>query len=465
MSDSHLPISLSGPGWRADLDVAPPSSEPRTVSFHVPALGYSHGPLTLINATVLYTEATNRLASHWQRWHVKVYRCANQGDADALRAYLRQQAAGIQEANAAIKGTARVPIEPPWAVVPVHIVRGDGEQDSADGQVLTQLAVPAEELMERVRRTLPSWFPDGPPSPELCLLAVSPFVEHLVWPAFKEHPAVEQLVDFFGLAVGLDTLHGLGIVHCDVKPDNVCRYRRNHLAGFVLIDTDAATRLSPPPVTIRSTITYEYSGVRAWRHHVMEHGPTPVDPNILRAHDRFGFALVVLTALTGRDWVERSLLWTGNDRHADARPADDRRRVIDALRNLWIDTSDRQWGPLIHAMSEPFGPQIERADWSAAQWVERLIEAERDCAPPSRRIATSLRRASTDEFAHDIAQVRAEARRELAPRKEQVMLGYAAVQRRAMAVATRQATVTMTLAGGAVIGAAFLLMLVLWGLG
>ncbi len=187
------------------------------VVFEVPT---PSGRRTLIRTDVFYTRATNRLAKVWQSWHVKVYRCATPGDADTLRQYLRRQAIDIQAANADLEGPARTPVEPPWAVVPVQVVRGDGHHDSLDGSVLTELAAPPAELMHRVGQELPAWFEEAVPSPELYVLAVSPHVEQIRWSPFLARPATEELADFAGMAAGLDALHRLGMAHCDIKPDN-----------------------------------------------------------------------------------------------------------------------------------------------------------------------------------------------------------------------------------------------------
>src|SRR6476660_1792441 len=149
--DEDLVIRLSGPGWRAALAVHPPDpATRRTAVFDVPALGAPDGPLHRVTVDMLYTEAVNRLASgdEWTRWHVKVYRCASAGDAEALRLYLRRQAAEIRRANAELEGPSRTPLAPPWAVVPVHVVRGDGQQDSLDGAVLTELAASPQAIVD-----------------------------------------------------------------------------------------------------------------------------------------------------------------------------------------------------------------------------------------------------------------------------------------------------------------------------
>lgn len=450
----HHVINLIGPGWRAELAIEPPALpvRRRTVEFDVPT---PSGRRTLIQTDVFYTRATNRLAKAWQSWHVKVYRCATPGDADTLRQYLRRQAIDIQAANADLEGPARNPVEPPWAVVPVQVVRGDGHHDSLDGSVLTELAAPPAELIHRVGQALPAWFEEQVPSPELYVLAVSPHVEQIRWSPFLARPATEQLADFAGMAAGLDALHRLGMAHCDIKPDNTCRYHTEQSAGFVLIDTDAATRLSPPPVSLRLTKTYMYRAVAAGRY----------DAAALRAHDRFGFALVVLAALAGLDWVQQGLLRFPDDDVRRPRPADDRDAVAQALRRHWPDTGGYSWQPLIEIASEPFGGDIEHDDWSALTWVARLMDAERRCVPgrrPGPRRA--LPRADPGRFSAEITRIRAEAMAGPASLPERVQHGYAAVERRANAIALRTAAVTAG-AWAAGVVAAIGLVLMLFAIG
>jgi hypothetical protein len=394
------------------------------------------GPLRQITARVLYTTATNQTKdTGWGTWHVKIYHCQNQGDADLLRRHLRRQAADIQRANTHIEGPARTPIRPPWAVVPVQIVTGDRSTDPGQAAPPTDI-VRADDIIDRIRATLPSWFGVEDPQPELFLLAFSPQLEQVPWLPYRTVPGVEHLVDFLSMAKGLDTLHKRGTVHCDIKPDNVCRYNSTDVgSGFVLIDADAATRMNPPPKALRTTERYVYKGIRDWLKYEF-HKKLAIDAGRLRAQDRFGFAIVVLVALAGRDWVETELLTHQDDEGEEIRRADDQPAVINALRQHWRD--DR-WEPLILAAAEPFDSRIEDWDWSAAEWIERLLEADRASARlASTAVAKALAGPPT-RMDRDLQKIRDYARAIPASRPQAVQRAYEGVQRRADAVAARAA--------------------------
>ncbi|WP_433077038.1 hypothetical protein ACQP1P_33455 [Dactylosporangium sp. CA-052675] len=453
LQEPDLVVRLKGSGWHAELVVDPPvSAEPRTVQFNVPDPGAPDG-MRLISTGVRYTEAHSRQASHWQRWHVKIYRCDDRTDTEALRYYLRQQASDVQGANADLPGEEdRAPIEPPWAVVPVHIVNTDGSTEILDGTVQTELELAPEDLLRQVRGVYPSWFGDDVPTPDLYLLAVSPWMKQLNWAPFLARPAVQQLNDFIGMGSGLDALHRRGMVHCDIKPDNVCRYSTANSSGFVLIDIDAATRLNPPPAKLRLTPAWAYGRVL--------HGQRSAQ--VLRAHDRFGFALVVLCTLAGREWVEKTLL---TDLGGGRRAADERDEVRSALRRRWQNTAELRWDPLIEAAVEPFGREIEHLDWSAFQWVNRLIDAERACVVRRPGPPEQPRTPRSEAMRRELDGIRHSALALPGPLPARVRHGYETVRRRAWELAVLRALVTSAAYAAAVVAVVLVLVVIGFGMG
>jgi hypothetical protein len=437
-----LVIKLNGPGWRAELVVAePPDESWRQADFEVPLTADKNAPRQQLLADVRYTTAHNRLRTAWDKWFVKVYRCRDNGEADLLRRYLGKQAASILTANAALPGPSRIQVDPPWAAVPVHVARCDGLEENV-GPVTTELAASPAEIRERVRQALPAWATGDPPEPERYLLAISPFMDRLHWDDYRGWPATEHLRDFVPMAAGLDTLHRLGTVHCDIKPDNVCRYNTHQVSGYVLIDTDSVTQVAPAPKSVRSTKQYCYRGLAEWFGNQQLRN-VGVDAALLKAHDRFGFAIVVLTALAGRDWVDRVLLRNPDlvgsvSVPDDRRTVDDRQAVIDALRQLWPDNEKRMWMPLIEALAQPFGPEIESANWTATAWIERILRAEKRCVvgqqsqPLFDTASPPAYRRYLDDILRRTSQVPAR-RQDLAER------GYQAVQDVGHAVARRAA--------------------------
>jgi hypothetical protein len=432
-------VPLRGLGWHTELEVAPPTERRPPAAFDV--AGAEGGPLRQISVPVLYTTATDRtVKTGWGTWFVKIYHCTNPVDADDLRRHLRQQAADIHRANLQIEGP-RPQIRPPWAVVPVYIVTGG--TDPTRPAPPTDYAVRADDIVERIQATLPAWFGSDNPRPELYLLAFSPQMDKVPWEALRVTPGVHHLVDFQGMAQGLDMMSTQGTVHCDIKPDNVCRYNNTDMgSGFVLIDTDAATRMEPAPTTLRTTEPYVYRGVREWQRDQFPQG-LAIEPGRLRAQDRFCFALVVLVALAGKDWVETALLnWPDGDGR-QSRGADDRDAVVVGLRQLW---RDRRWEPLIQAAAEPFGPQtpggqpdIERADWSAADWIERLIRAERESVPVTDAPREHPAGGTHGRLDRHLRAIRSYALAQPEPGPQLMRRGYEAIERRASAVASRAA--------------------------
>lgn len=417
-----------------------------------PIGGASGGPVRRIRTQVVFTTAGNERHG-WPTWHVKIYGCADLGDAEALRRHLHEQATALQRANRYLGGTdRRTPVEPPWAVVPVQVVRGDGQLEQLSGAVTTRLGTPSDEVVAQLHRRLPSWI--GPDArPDLFLLAVSPQIDLLDWEPVRRWPGTEHLVDFRLLAAGLDELHQLRWAHCDIKPENVCWCASQDSSGYVLIDTDAATQADPPPAGLRGTELYEYGGIRRMRH---DPQGWQLTPGLLYAQDRFGFLIVVLCALAGRHWVEHTLLHT-DPADPYARVADSEEAVLRALREQWADP---RWEPLIVVLAEPFGTgprgqiAIESPHPWAQAWLGEVIEAERRCGTgrPPAPVRTDL----VDAYAGPIAAVRAYAQRGPATRPERVHRAYDAIAHRAGTVAVQRAALWLALGvlGGVAAGAA-----------
>ncbi|GAA2854767.1 hypothetical protein Acy02nite_73700 [Actinoplanes cyaneus] len=428
-----LTIDIDGFSRHARLTVAPPGSwQPKQAGFVV-TQGGPAGPAAMIDTQVVCTTAENE-SDGWRHWHVKIYRCANGADADALRGHLHRQAAALRRVNSYLPAPRRrQAIEPPWAVVPVQVVRGDGGLEKVEGVVETRLGVPEDDILTRLRQHLPAWLGDAA-RPEEILFAVSPRIDELSWEDTNAHPATEHLEAFTTLAAGLDQLHAHGWVHCDIKPDNVCRCTYGGRTDYVLIDTDAATRADPPPRRVRSSPRYTYRGIR-------EHDDD-LSPGLLYAQDRFGFLTVVLSALAGREWVDRVLLAEDPEDRDGGRIADHGDRVARALAALWPD--DR-WQPLRDVLAEPFGTgqqgqiALEHPEPWAAGWLARLRAAEARCEDPVRstvpRPAAPVSWLVSDA---DVERVRVAARAHPAGRNQRVRLAYSAIAQGAQAAATRQ---------------------------
>jgi hypothetical protein len=433
-----LLIDLSGPGWQALLTVQPPprGEVRKPVEFDVPAAAVEDGRPArsqAVSAEVLFTTATNQ-HDGWPRWHVKIYLCRVEGDANVLLEYLRRQALALGRANSHLPAPdGRSPIEPPWAVVPVQVVRGDGSVEKGADAVTTRLGTPSELIHAQVDKGFPGWFTDHGP-PHLQLLAISPEIDPGQWETYRQRPATEELAGFTMLATGLDELHRGHWAHCDIKPANVCWSTNPHGSGYVLIDTDAATQAEPPPAGLRLTPLYRYQGIPRQE-------PRQLRAGLLYAQDRFGFVTVVLSALAGRSWVDSVLLRadpasTGERRVADSEPA-----VVAALRQQW---PDRRWEPLIRAVAAPFGttergPVLEAPGPWAAGWLAWVIAAEEQCLPGGRRPEGPGPAPAASAFRAEIEEIRRYATRMPAPGPERLRLAYEAIARGAHTVALRRA--------------------------
>jgi hypothetical protein len=451
MDDAQEPalvIDLSGPNWHIQLTVAPPANPDRkSVDFDVPMIGAgTSGQLRRIRTEVIFTTATNE-RNGWQNWHVKIYGCADLGDAEALRQHLHEQASALQRANQYLGGHGRrTPIEPPWAVVPVQVVRGDGQLEQLSGAITTRLGTPSDQIVAQLDRRLPSWIGVGA-RPDLYLLAVSPQIDLLKWESLRRWPGTEHLIDFRQLATGLDQLHQLKWAHCDLKPDNVCWCTYQETSGYVLIDTDAATQADPPPSVLRGTELYEYGGLRRMRTDPAR--GWHLTPGLLYAQDRFGLMIVVLCALAGRHWVENTLLNTDPD-DPRCRVADSETAVSKALREHWADP---RWEPLIAVLAEPFGtgPRGQLAletprPWAEA-WLAAVIAAEQRCERDGRPQPAPAGTELVSEYAGHIEAVRAYAQHGPATRPERVHRAYDAIGSRAQEVALRQAVLWLSIWG------------------
>lgn len=468
---SYLEIRLVGPGWEARLQVSEPEvAQPRATEF--PA-GNRRGDTRTVDADVRYTLARDASggASGWPEWHVKIYRCATQGDTEALRHYLRAQAIAVQHANAQLTGPTRVGIHPPWAVVPVHIVRGDLETESFDGSVATRLAADPDRLLQQARERLPAWFAADPEEAGRTLLAISPMVDKVVWDALRDEPATEQLAAFGHLADGLDKLHESGTVHCDIKPDNVCRYLVRGASRYVLVDADAASGIDVAPPLIRSNGVYASARVRRWRRYLEEHREPPyrLDANSLLAHDRFGFAMVVLGALTGEAWVRGALLAVDAIDPDKPRPADDPEVVRQMLHRQWPDTPTRAWQPLIDVLVEPLDPAVaESMNWRTGDWLRRLVAAERRCHVTAGRAGHTLPAAEPADvrrYARHLREIQQAAVDRPVVRLDLLSHSCRAVERTALDVAVAAARRVAITCAASVLAVTAILLISAYGLG
>ncbi|EWC59964.1 hypothetical protein UO65_4744 [Actinokineospora spheciospongiae] len=379
------------------LRIAPPEPGNRAAERRFPIQSASpdgHSPH--LDVQVLYTRGQWR-GPREDQWHVKVYRCATPQHADQLRRYLRTQAALVDTANAAVGGTGQAP---PWAVAPVTLV-----QPGADyrGELRrTELAVTDRDVSDDPENRLSAWFgvPEQP-QPHCYVIAVSPMLRKVGWADSslrRVAPGLEQLDDLVSLAQGLDRLHELGIAHCDVKPENVCRNQRDSGGtGYVLIDSDAVCRTVERLVDLRLTPTYAAPRIMSqWRRSY--DGQTPAD---LREHDRFGFALVVLGALAGSDRVA----FLVQDDEDGRRPIDQPTVVTDAIRTWWPDP---RWARFTEVLAAPFQYDALVGDqWSAVGWLRELDALG---VPAPEPVAEQVAPVFAGEYAGHLHRIRAEVR-------------------------------------------------------
>ncbi|NKE63330.1 hypothetical protein FXN61_44060 [Lentzea sp. PSKA42] len=409
------------------LLIEPPrtTNKPEERLFPVPSSSPER-PMRHLVTHVLYSEASERGRPE-NRWHVKMYRCATPQHAAQLRRYLRTQAVLIEQVNASVGGTAQAP---PWVIAPVHVL--SGRTGVTGPQQPTDLSIPEQEVVSDPENRLSAWFGVADrPQPACFVLVVSPLLTPVGWPMADMRasaPGVEQLPELYTLAVGLDAMHKRDIAHCDIKPANVCRYlTADNRSGYVLIDGDSVARATAQLPELRFSAAYASPEVLYQRHRMR--APGRERPEIdLREHDRFGFALVVLTALAGEDRVTPMLTQDDDGR----RTVDSPDVVAGALAAYWPE----HWRPFAVELAAPLRPNaLGGDDWSATRWIDRLRSlvparpSSSDSPPPEVVLPPAGR------HARHVDEIRAEARSELVGHKGRVAAVAGAVRRHQLSVA------------------------------
>ncbi|HEX8868159.1 MAG TPA: hypothetical protein VF821_21050, partial [Lentzea sp.] len=383
-------------------------------------------PMRHLVTHVLYAEASEQNRPE-NRWHVKMYRCATPQHAAQLRRYLRTQAVLIEQVNASVGGTVQAP---PWVIAPVHVL--SGRTGMTGPPQPTDLQLPEQEVTSDPENRLSAWFGVADrPQPACFVLVVSPLLTPVGWPKADMRtsaPGVEQLQELHTLAVGVDACHQRDIAHCDIKPANVCRYlTADNRSGYVLIDGDSVARATAQLPELRFSAAYASPDVLYQRHRMR--APGRERPEIdLREHDRFGFALVVLTALAGEDRVTPMLTQDDDGR----RTVDSPDVVAGALAAYWPE----HWRPFAAELAAPFRPNaLGGDDWSATRWIGRLNELipDRPSTPDSYEPEPHL--PPVGRHARHVDQIRAEVRSELVGHKGRVAAVAAAVRRHQLTVA------------------------------
>ncbi|MGW6937034.1 hypothetical protein ACWGE0_43780 [Lentzea sp. NPDC054927] len=343
----------------------PPARHPRVRDFPVPS-DTPDRPRRLEVQVVYTTGAWHDAVA--PQWHVKIYRCATPQHANQLRRYLRTQAALIDQANAACGWS---PQSPPWAIAPVIVIPEGSGYRAGDDQ--TRFTVTPREINDDPENRLSAWFgvPDQP-QPNCFVIVVSPLLKTVGWAHSLDlggAPAVSQLSALRTLAVGLDGCHGQDVTHCDIKPANVCRYRADDdSTGYVLIDGDAVARVRGRLGDLRLTETWAAPEILA----SFRSRGTPSSAVNLREHDRFGFALIVLTAVAG---IDRTMGLVEQDEHG-ARLIDDPELAVRTISGYWP-----RWPELAAELAAPFQRNaLVGESWRAESWLKRL-EALREPLP------------------------------------------------------------------------------------
>jgi hypothetical protein len=384
------------------LRVAPPKAgiRPQDREFPIPSATPDR-PIRYLDVQVLYTQGT-RKSEIPDDWHVKIYRCATPQHADQLRRYLRTQAALIDRVNAAIGGTGQAP---PWAIAPVTVLSAGTWYHG--GQQATNMHTTEREVVDDPENRLSAWFgvPEQP-QPHCYVIAVSPLLRGVHWADStlrRGAPGVEQLPELMTLAEGIDRCHELDIAHCDIKPDNVCRYlRAGGGSGYVLIDGDAVAHTRGRIADLRLTRTYASPVIKALLRRSHDRH-AEVD---LRENDRFGFVLVTLAAVAGADRVAALL---ARDESGGS-PIDSPEIVTRALATYWPE----QWSAFAAALAAPFQyDALVGDDWTAMGWLTWLTQLSQPMAiqpqrvEPGRQVPHAL---PDGRYGRHVAEIRDEVR-------------------------------------------------------
>ncbi|MCX2949697.1 hypothetical protein [Lentzea sp. NEAU-D7] len=390
------PAEYADPGHPGTLLVQPP--EPGTKAggrrFPLPT-GRDDVRVRDVHVQVLHTTATHPGSA--ERSHVKIYRCATPQHAAYLRRHLATQAGLVRQANA-VAGRAG---ERAWAVAPIHLVAA-----TPPPEVLTTRAVPMTVAGGPEHR-LSAWFGvPGQPQPDCFVLVASPLLDVVGWAGYEQlgkAPSGVQLAALTALAAGVDKLHDLGVAHCDIKPQNVCHHLdAQGRSTYVLIDGDAITRSVGPVGELR--FTPEYASTELIRAARQIRAPGARDTIDLTEHDRFGFVLVVLTALIGVDKVDA--LVRGEE---GKRPVDSVSLVSDTLRDAWSP----EWAKFTAQLTSAFQPgALLESSWTATAWLERLtaLWSPERVEPPA-----EAARIAAGRFGREVTAIRTDVRDERAP--------------------------------------------------
>ncbi|MFJ5989232.1 hypothetical protein [Lentzea sp. NPDC092896] len=409
------------------LLIEPPSTanKPEERLFPVPSSS-AERPMRHLVTQVLYSVAAEQDRPE-SRWHVKMYRCATPQHAAQLRRYLRTQAVLIEQVNASVGGTAQAP---PWVITPVHVL--SGRTGRTGPPQATNLSMPEHEVVSDPENRLSAWFGVADrPQPACFVLVVSPLLTPVGWPRADMRtvaPGVEQLPELRTLAIGLDAMHKRDIAHCDIKPANVCRYlTADNRSGYVLIDGDSVARATAQLPELRFSAAYASPEVLYQRHRMRAPGRERQEID-LREHDRFGFALVVLTAVAGEDRVAPMLTQDDDGR----RTVDSPDVVAGALAAYWPE----HWRPFAKVLAAPFQPNALGGDeWSATRWIDELQSLIRTRPSTQDDPREDERLPPVGRHARHVDEIRAEVRAQPQGRRTRVPAVVAAVRRHQLSVA------------------------------